>query len=109
MWLSIFHRFEVVVVCTSLAVVVLTWLLTWLTKRVELVELAWLAIVAPRSPSAVAKGGSVAPESLSSIPHNVSLSSCIVIDVDLTSHPIALTSSQNSPICLSCSEFAANR
>ena len=81
------------VVCTSLAIVVLTWLLTWLIKRVELVELAWLAIVAPRSPSTIAKGGSIALKFLSSIPHNVSLSSYIVVNVDLTSHPIALTSS----------------
>ena len=96
-------------VCTSLAVVVLTWLLTWLTKRVKLAELVWLVIVAPRSPSTVTKGESIAPKSLSSIPHNISLFSCIVVDVDLTSHPIALISSQNSPICLSCSEFAVDR
>ena len=95
-------------VCTSLAVVV-PWFLTWLTERVELVELAWLAIVALGSPSAVAKGESVAPRSLSSVLDIPSRLFRTVVDVDLTSHPIALTSSQNSPVCLSCSEFAANR
>ena len=54
-------------------------------KRVKLAELAWLAIVAPGSPSAVAEVGSVASGSLSSVLHNVSLSSRIVVDVGQSS------------------------
>ena len=58
-------------VCTSLAVVV-PWFLSWLTERVELVELAQLAtklaviiIAVPRSLSTVVEVESVAPRSLS--------------------------------------------
>jgi hypothetical protein len=93
------------VVCTSLAVVVLTWLLTWLTERVKLAELALVQLVV----AVIAEPCFV---TLGSLPFVLDMPSGLfhtVVDVDLTSHPIALTSSQNSPVCLSCSEFAADR